>query len=164
MFENITNLTIRNLDLKNYFSQTPKHAAALYVKNVKYLHIENCIFNDIPIYGSKYTQFYRTISNDSLYWEHLENYYFISNIILIRCLKTTIDNCTFKFSQVGIFAYGNTSVVIENYITNAKTLIHGSHPQVYWKNFMPYFVYAAGNSSVAAIKKNEIYSDGNEYY
>lgn len=148
-FENITNLTIKNLDLKNYYSKTAKHAAALFVKNVKYLHIENCIFDAKPITTSNYTNFYIDITNDSLFWEHLQNYNFISNIILVKCLKTTIDNCTFNFSQVGIFTYGNTSVVIDNYIANAKTidLKYG------WKPVMPYFVYAAGNSSVAAINK-----------
>lgn len=68
IFENITNLTIKNLNLVNYHSKTAKHAAALFVKNVKYLHIENCKFSSTPIVGSNYTHFYDTISEDSLYW------------------------------------------------------------------------------------------------
>ena len=127
-FENITDLTIQNLDLTNFYSLTAKHAAALLVKNVKYLNINNCKFSAAPNNDSNYTNFYRNIAKDSLYWEHLEDYNFISNVILIKCLKTTIDNCLFHFSQVGIFAYGNTSVVIDNYITHAATLIHGDQP------------------------------------
>jgi hypothetical protein len=142
-FENITDLTIKNLNITNNDSKTAKHAAALYIKNVKYLHIENCTFTSTQLIDSNYAHFYRQIATDSLFWEHFENFSFISNIMLIKCIKTTIDNCVFNFPQIGVFAYGNTSVVIDDYAANAIVTRHGKDPSLYWKNFQPYFIYAA---------------------
>jgi hypothetical protein len=89
------------------------------VQNIKYLNIEDCTFTSVPNNNvSKYKNFFHNVMNDSLFWEHMENYSFISNIVLIKCLKTIISNSIFNFSQVSVFAYGNTSLVMDNYTAN----------------------------------------------